>query len=263
MPETIQQVIDSILEAVGGERLVDTVDTFKSGDPSAPCTGIVTTFMATFGVLRAAADLGANLVITHEPTYYGHRDETGWLEGLPVFEAKRRFIEENGIAIWRFHDYWHRFDPDGIQAGVIDRLRWVRCQDPEEKHLFTIPQTTLAELATMVKARLKATVLRVTGRPSMTCSLIALAPGAIGAERQIGLLSTPGVEVLIVGESPEWTTCEYVRDALEAGEEKALILAGHCNSEEAGMEFLAEWLRPHVGRIEVNFVPAGDPFWSA
>ncbi len=106
-------------------------------------------------------------------------------------------------------------------------------------------------------------MLRVTGRPSMTCSRIAMAPGAIGAERQIGLLSTPGVEVLIVGESPEWTTCEYVRDALEAEQEKALILAGHCNSEEAGMEFLAEWLRPHVGKIDVNFIPAGDPFWSA
>jgi len=262
MPTTIQDVIDSILSAIGGERLQDTVDTFKTGDPSATCTGIVTTFMATLGVLRAAAELGANLVITHEPTYYGHRDETSWLEGDAVYEAKRRFIEESGIAIWRFHDYWHRFDPDGIQAGVVARLRWVRFQDPEALHFFTIPQTTLSELASTVKARLKATVCRVTGRPDMACSRLALAPGAVGAERQIKLLAVPEVQVLIVGESPEWTACEYVRDALEAGMEKALIQAGHCNSEEAGMEFLAEWLRPHVGKIEVSFVPAGDPFWT-
>jgi putative NIF3 family GTP cyclohydrolase 1 type 2 len=263
MSETIQDVVESILTAIGGERLTNTVDTFKSGDPAAPCTGIVTTFMATFGVLKAAADLGANLVITHEPTYYGHRDETAWLEGDAVFEAKHRFIEESGIVIWRFHDYWHRFDPDGIQAGVVDRLRWVRYQDAADRHFFTIPETTLTALAVTVKGRLKATVLRVTGRPSMACSRIALAPGAVGAERQIKLLAVPDVQVLIVGESPEWTACEYVRDALEAGQEKALILAGHCNSEEAGMEFLAEWLRPHVGKIEVNFVPAGDPFWAA
>ncbi len=263
MPMSIQQVVDAIMAHMPQERLDDTVDTFKSGDPAAPCTGVVTTFMATLGVLRCASEVGANLVITHEPTYYGHRDETGWLQGDPIFEAKRRFIEESGLVIWRFHDYWHRFDPDGIRAGVVDRLRWQHHQDAADPHLFALPETTLAELATTVKARLKATVCRVTGRPSMACSRVALAPGAIGAERQIKLLGIPDVQVLVVGESPEWTACEYVRDALEAGLEKALILAGHCNSEEAGMEFLAEWLRPHVGDVEVNFIPAGDPFWAA
>ena len=76
------------------------------------------------------------------------------------------------------------------------------------------------------------------------------------------LLAIPDVEVLIAGESPEWTTCEYVRDAVAAGLNKALILTGHCNSEEAGMEYLVEWLRPRVGGIRVTFVPAGDPFYA-
>jgi putative NIF3 family GTP cyclohydrolase 1 type 2 len=262
MPLTIQDVIDNIMSALPGDRLADTVDTFKSGDPSAACSGVVTTFMATFAVLKRAAGLGANLVITHEPTYYGHRDETDWLAGQPTFEAKRRFIEERGIAVWRFHDHWHRFEPDGILAGVTERLGWGPYQDAAAPYRFTIPETPLALLAAALKERLGARVLRVTGRPEMPCTRIALAPGAVGAAHQMRLLVDPDLQVLVVGESQEWTACEYVRDALEVGLEKALILAGHCNSEEAGMEHLADWLRPRLAGLAVTFVPAGDPFWT-
>lgn len=260
MPATIQEVIDSILSAVPGERLANTVDTFKSGDPMAECAGIVTTFMATLPVLKRAAGLGANLVITHEPTYYNHRDETAWLAGDPVFDAKRRFIEQSGLTIWRFHDYWHRHRPDGICTGVIRRLGWDQFQDPADGRMFTLPRTTVGELARTIKQKLGGTVVRVTGRPQMACSRVGYSPGASGAEGQIKMLAAPGVEVLLVGESPEWTTCEYVRDAVEAGLSKALIMAGHANSEEAGMEYLAEWLKPRVGGIPVTFVAAGDPF---
>ena len=263
MSKTIQEVVDGILAAVPGERLANTVDTFKSGDPAAECAGIVTTFMATLPVLKRAAELGANLVITHEPTYYGHRDETPWLEGDRVLDAKRRLIEESGVVIWRFHDYWHRHRPDGIYTGVARRLGWSAYQDPADGRIFNLPRTTVAELARTVKARLKANVVRVTGRPEMACSRVAFSPGAGGAEGQIKQLASPDVDVLLVGESPEWTTCEYARDAIAAGLNKALIMAGHCNSEEAGMEYLAEWLRPRLGDIKVTFVPAGDPFYAA
>jgi len=36
--------------------------------------------MATFGVLQRAAARGANLVITHEPTFYDHFDKLDVLE---------------------------------------------------------------------------------------------------------------------------------------------------------------------------------------
>ncbi len=44
------------------------------------------------------------------------------------------------------------------------------------------------------------------------------------------------VEVLLVGEVPEWETVEYVRDASAQGRHKALILLGHEVSEEPGMK---------------------------
>src|SRR5512135_72378 len=78
---TIGAVIEGILSAIPAAPRRDTVDVVKAGDPSLRCTGVVTTFLGSLEVLRKAAGLGANLVITHEPVFYNHLDETAWLSG--------------------------------------------------------------------------------------------------------------------------------------------------------------------------------------
>src|SRR5690349_5027397 len=108
-------VIAEIQKQVGLEWSQDTVDTFKAGDPRTPVRGIAVTMMATMDVLERAASKGLNLVITHEPTFYAHLDKpAGMSEGDAVWAEKRAFIEKHRMVIWRFHDYWHRRDPDGI-----------------------------------------------------------------------------------------------------------------------------------------------------
>ena len=89
------------------------------GDSSQELTGIVITFLATSDVIKQAAELGANLIITHEPTFYNHPDETDWLRNHPVYEAKRRLIEESHVVIWRFHDYLHSIPPDSTFMGLV------------------------------------------------------------------------------------------------------------------------------------------------
>ena len=68
------------------------------------------------------------------------------------------------------------------------------------------------------------------------------------------------MEVLVCGEVREWETTEYVRDAVQAGFKKGLIVVGHALSEEPGMEGLVSWLQPRVPDVPVTHVPAGDPF---
>ncbi len=79
---------------------------------------------------------------------------------------------------------------------------------------------------------------------------------------QMRMLQRDDVEILLAGETREWETVEYVRDAAPAGKKKALILLGHANSEEGGMEYCARWFKKFVNEIPVKFIPAGDPFWS-
>jgi hypothetical protein len=91
-----------------------TVDTFKAGDPATEVKGIATTGMATFGLLRRAAKAGRNFVITHEPTFYNHQDQTATLERDATYQAKQRFIRENQMIVWRFHDHAHMLRPDPL-----------------------------------------------------------------------------------------------------------------------------------------------------
>ncbi len=130
MTLSIQQVIDRILDEAHVAPLAQSVDTIKGGNPAQPVTGIVSTFLASTAVLQKAADLGANLVITHEGPFYKHQEDTEWLTGDPVYEAKRRLMEAHGLVIWRFHDYWHRTQPDGVFTGMCRALSWQDYVDP-------------------------------------------------------------------------------------------------------------------------------------
>lgn len=59
-------------------------------------------------------------------------------------------------------------------------------------------------------------------------------PGAAGCRSHIEYLGRQELDLLIVGETNEWETNEYVRDAADMGLAKALIITGHQRSEEAG-----------------------------
>ncbi len=85
---TARQVIEQIRKNTGVEWRKETVDTFKTGNPDTPVTGIATTFIASLDVLQRAAAAGRNLIITHEPTFYNHLDKTGDIEGDAVLAAK-------------------------------------------------------------------------------------------------------------------------------------------------------------------------------
>jgi putative NIF3 family GTP cyclohydrolase 1 type 2 len=257
-----REVIAAIQQHVGAPWQKETVDTFKAGSPDTPVTGIAVTMMATLDVLQRASAHGLNLVITHEPTFYNHLDTP---EGMdpndPVWAEKRAFIEKQGMVIWRFHDHWHMRKPDGIEAGMIHALRWENFQNTENPYLFTLPETTLQTLAADVAKRLDSPVLRVVGNPQMKVTKIALSPGAAGFVRETHVLELNNVEVLVIGETREWETVEYVADAVSEGKNKALIVIGHIPSEQAGMEECTRWLKTFVKDVPVQFVPAKQPFW--
>ncbi len=257
---TIQDVINLITNEVPGAPWQPTVDTIKSGDPSQPVRGVVTTFLATHRTIDYAARHGVNLIITHEPTYYNHLDETDWLEQNPVYQKKRQMLEENGIVVWRFHDYWHGYRPDGIATGVLKHLGWEAYADPERPQLCRIPSITLGELSQFMKVRFGAKRLRVMGDAGMSCSSVGLLVGSASGQRQIEMLSE--VDVLVVGEVREWETTEFIRDAnWQAEQPKGLIVVGHALSEEPGMAWLAEWLKPRLPGTIVVHQPCGDPFY--
>jgi putative NIF3 family GTP cyclohydrolase 1 type 2 len=251
---TVQQLIDAVNATIPGAPFPDTLDTIKAGDPSQEISGVVTTFLATRAVLERAVDLGANLVITHEPTFYGHFDDTEWLSGDPVYEAKRGYLDDHELVVWRFHDGWHAHRPDGMMSGVLADLGW----GADEHGIVDLGGMRFGDVVDHVSRALGAARPRWIGDPELSVRTLGIAVGAPGGQFQMRLLQR--VDALLAGEVNEWETTEYVRDAITAGIPKALVVAGHEPTEEAGMRHLATWLADLVPGLAITHVPSGDPF---
>jgi len=146
--------------------------------------------------------------------------------------------------------------------GVLRALGWEKLYTPDGRIVKLPEPMTLEALATQVQTRLAAKVLRVVGDRSMKVTAIALQPGAAGTNSHRRALQRPDVEVLLIGEVPEWETIEYVADAAAQGRHKALLLVGHIPSEQPGMETCAEWLKTFIKDVPVGFVATVEPFWT-
>jgi putative NIF3 family GTP cyclohydrolase 1 type 2 len=260
--KTASSVIELIIKNTGAPTLPKTVDVIKEGDPLTPVKGIVTTMFATMDVLKKAVEMNCNLIIAHEPLYYNHLDETKQFQNDPVFLEKQRYIRENKLVIWRFHDYIHMMKPDGISMGMIEILGWKNYTVNGSLDKFNIPETSLNELLKYLKQKFPGNAFQVIGNADLRVSEIAFDCGAPGSMAHIRDLQNENIDVVIAGESPQWETYEYARDAVSQGRNKAVIFIGHINSEEAGMEYCAKWLKGFVKDVPVHFVESGAAHWS-
>lgn len=263
---TVNDVITHLTASMG--NIDSTVDTLKSGEGLVEVRGIATTFMPSYHVLVKAASRGLNLVIAHEALFYNHRDQIDILESDPVYLAKKRFIDETGIAVFRLHDHMHRNAPDRIVMGLINELGWAMYVDnqsmssilPLHVSPLTIPTMRLKDVAEHIKQKLRVSFVRIVGDLSMPCSRVGILPGYCGS----GSLAIPffqhgNLDLVITGEGPEWETPEYVRDAVDQGMNKALIIVGHESSEEWGMKYLAQSMQDIYPDIPVEFIAEKHP----
>ena len=262
--------------AVEEERTCDTV---KCGNPEQECTGIATAIYASPDVIRKAKEAGVNLLIVHEPTFYSHQDETGWLAGNPVFSEKSALIQEAGLVIFRDHDRIHgtprredRERMDLIFYGIMQELGWEKyCLGFENKPLlYQIPETTVGELAKTLIAGLGLNGARIVGNPDTKVRKVFFCEHVNGSARggrepdreKILEAEAQGYDVLIPLEIVDWTLTEYIRDSSQLGRGKALIEMGHFNTEEPAMRYMAKWLPDILGEegkdIPVCFLSAGD-----
>lgn len=255
---TVGQIMDLFIKQVPGGVKTTTVDTLKSGSRDIIVTGIITTMFATIDVIRKAIDLRANFIIAHEPTFYNHLDDTSWLQNDDVYQYKSNLLKKYNIAIWRNHDYIHTLVPDGVTDGVLDELEWKKYADKTIPNILTIPQTSLREMVTYIKGKMGIEMVRYIGDPSQPCSSVLFVPGAAGGQRQIEAIAKVKPDVIICGEISEWETAEYVRDARAKGNKTALVVLGHIASEDAGSEFMLNWVRKNLPSVKVARIKPGN-----
>jgi putative NIF3 family GTP cyclohydrolase 1 type 2 len=259
---TASAIISQIISKTGANKINQTVDVIKEGDPETIVKGIATTMFATMDVLKKAVAKNCNLIIVHEPLYYNHLDKTEQFAGDPVFLEKKKFINDHNLVIWRFHDYIHSMKPDGIETGMVEKLGWDKYSVNGSLEKFKIPETTLKGLLDYLKGIFPRNAFYVVGDPSLKVSNVSFACGAPGSMAHIHFLEQNDTDVLLAGEAQQWETYEYMRDAVEQGRKKAVIFLGHITSEESGMDFCATWLKTFIRDIPVTYIESGPSYWS-
>ena len=218
----------------------DTVDTLKAGSAEREVKKLATCFIATPEVIRAAADWGADLLITHEPTYYDHRDYDGNIPNNPVMQAKKALLDGTGMTVYRLHDHMHAGRPDGIIAGELKK--------------------TAREIAAELEKKWGLARVRMAGDLDTPMDGVYLMIGAFGEENHMKQLQKDDCQVLVVGETSEWRIGEYIRDAHQLGFHKALLVCGHVGSERGGMEVLAEEIARQHPDIECRYFEVGEVY---
>ena len=261
-----KEIIEKILIASGNKNFPNTCDKIAYGDPETEVKKIVTTFMATADVIRKASECGAQMIVTHEPTYFTGADTVEWLQNDSVYRKKKELLDQSHLVIWRYHDHMHAAGTDQIYDGLLERLGWKKYLDHTYPmpHCYTISETTLRNLAQFFKEKLNMSTVRIVGRPETKIRRagILVGGGSLGLGREempMQLMEQQRLDVVVCGDITEWTLSAYVRDAAQLGFNKCMLIVGHERTEEPGMEWLAGWLTKRLG-LPVEFISAGEPF---
>lgn len=247
-----QQIMDWLYSFGEGADYSWTCDTMKAGSPETEVTKVAVTMIATVDVIKAAVEWGAQLLITHEPTFFNVED-TDTEE--PFRRAKRQLIEELGITIYRFHDHMHYNKPDLICEGELRKMQLDG--DVDYPGTFDLVRVTLrkptppAVLARMLEERLNLKHIRIFGNLNNPITNVSLMPGTPGGVFEEFIREE--TELLMTGEAGEVCFGENVRDAAALGFNKTVFVLGHVGSERDGMSYAAELLQQQFPQLEVQY----------
>jgi len=248
--------LNSYLNSLGTAwvDLSKTVDTFKSGGPEVEVKGIAVGWMSYTGSLKRALELDCNVFITHEPTYYNHRDNDEKIFRFEQVVKKREFIEHSKITIIRCHDVWDQYPDIGIPMAwgkflglgePIDGKGYFYAYDGRGQ--------TAVEIAQKISTRIKVLGqqgVQLIGPDKKPIRRIVLGTGAITP--MFRLIEELNADLAICSDDG----FVYWRDgAFAIDNDLPVVLVNHPVSEEHGMKLLADHLSKVFPQIRVYHIP--------
>jgi putative NIF3 family GTP cyclohydrolase 1 type 2 len=269
---TAREIVTRIQASLSGDRLTETPDGFKAGDPNTPVQGIATTAMATMDVLKRALAGKANLVITYEPTFFGRQDGpalrpastnfAGLAPEDPVYQAKKEFIEKSGLVVYRLREGWRLRKENDVTTGLAESLGWTQYRVRPDDALYDIPEASAEDTVTLIRRQLNLRGgLRAVGDRNAKVRRVLLHPGFM----------TPALmwqryeeaDLIVAGEVREWENTHYAADIYTISEKRGLVTIGRVASEDPGMRACAAWLKTVVREVPAQWIAVGDLYWRA
>lgn len=213
--------------------------------------------IATPDVMKKAAEMGAELIITHENTCHeflsAQRQEID-----PVLQKKKKLIQDLDIPIYRIHDHMHFSKADKIHAGFVEQLGLAGEYDGF-RTLVLNESITITELEKCMCDRLGLKHIRFVGQRDKTVKRISLNAGAWGG-MVFNEVCREDIDVVICGEIDEASTCEYVRDSAQLGVDKALFILGHMGSERSGMSYMCDYMNKNLDGITATYIECEEVY---
>jgi putative NIF3 family GTP cyclohydrolase 1 type 2 len=231
----------------------NTVDTFKTGDPDTEIKGIAVAWMAYTWALKRALELDCNVFITHEPTFYSHRDDDARVDRFEGVRLKRQWIEDTGIVILRCHDLWDQFPDIGIPDSWAKVLGFSNpVAGSGYYRVYDVTGHTALMIAEMVATRTRTygqSSVQIVGTPSKPVTRVAIGTGAITPFAHF--LDEYKVDLAICTDDG----FSYWRDgALAIDLDIPVIIVNHAVAELYGMRLLADYLNDSLPAIPVRYI---------
>lgn len=229
-------------------------DGFKYGDSDAVVRGIAVGWQSTLAALKEAHSRGCNLFVTHEPTFYSHMDDDPALLASEPAMAKKAFLDETGMVVYRCHDVWDVIQ----QEGIIDR--WVAYLDlgpvvagDRFHRVIEVPTVTAWELANQVARRVRAfneQAVAFIGERGTMVHRLGVGTGAITNVRTMVEL---GADAVLVADDGVllWREGAWLTDLGVPA-----MVVNHTTAEIHGLLALVEHLRKVFADVPVHFVGA-------
>lgn len=257
---TIKEAAFLIMKSLYDFELESSEDGFVAGDPERELQGVATTFLASCEVIEGAACEGCNLLIVHEPVYYGSYGETDTGYSDRIVRAKTEILREKGICVLRLHDYKHRKKLDPVLHAFTSKLGWEPYRNSTDHRLFLLPGLRLSEILGDIKNRLELECLRYIGDENSICRKAGIMVGAPGGVKQMRFMDEHDLDFLLCGEINEWELPEYVRDSNFFGFKRSVAVTGHEQSEKDAMELLAGRIGNILTGYKVKYLGSSDRY---
>ena len=239
-----------------------TVDTVKAGDSQREIHVAAVGWMSTIDNLRAAHELGCDLFITHEPTFWEHAPSESFNRDVEPGITKQAFLDRTGMVVLRVHDIWDNWPKIGIRDSWARGLGLTRFlgEDPTRWHgLYQVEPTTLRGFAEHVANRvapLGEDSVRAMGDPDMAVRRVAVGVGCGGPDKDMLDMGADALVVCYDGAS-YWRTRERLCE-LGAG----IIVVEHGTSEMWGLEGLAAYLAEAFPELTVHYLDLHPKPWT-
>ncbi len=254
----VSELFDELKAMAPGFSPQNTGDRLIAGDGEREVKRAAVTMFATPALIRECRERGVDLLIVHEPVYYGLANGE---EVTAIGREKKKLIEESGVAVLRFHDYAHAADPDLISQGMFRYMGLPGEQILDGQHggedaiLLDQPMTA-PELAALLEEKLHIEHVRIAGSMDKATRRVVCCFGARGEISK----KFEEYDFILTGEVHEWSLSEIARDYAQMGYPKALLVLGHIESERAGMRYLADLLKDRHSDIEIFYLESGSVY---